>query len=239
MASKPGPGRCVHCLAYFDNRNWDHVFPKSWYPDTTPPNLAKWQIPTCYACNEAYGKLEQDLLVRIALCLDSLIPETAGIVARGLRSIDPNTAHSQNDINARHAKLVQLRGDMLLGGLTPTEGIYPNFENQWGGKAEDQGAIRVSADSIRKLTEKIVRGIHYLESKEYIEKPYAVTFFAITDEDAMEITKTLKAHGERYAREPGIEVLRILAPEDGNIAFYSITIFGKLNMYASVDCAVD
>jgi hypothetical protein len=28
-------------------RDWDHVFPISWYPDTTPPDLEKWKIPSC------------------------------------------------------------------------------------------------------------------------------------------------------------------------------------------------
>jgi hypothetical protein len=34
-----GPGKCVHCLKDVEERNSDHVFPASWYPDSTPPNL--------------------------------------------------------------------------------------------------------------------------------------------------------------------------------------------------------
>ena len=61
MAKKKlGPGKCVHCLKDVEERNSDHVFPESWYPDSTPPNLEKWQIPSCIPCNSEYGKLEQD-----------------------------------------------------------------------------------------------------------------------------------------------------------------------------------
>src|SRR5947208_16017660 len=37
-----GLGKCVHCLKDVAERNSDHVFPASWYPDSTPPNLEKW-----------------------------------------------------------------------------------------------------------------------------------------------------------------------------------------------------
>lgn len=57
MAKNPDKGKCVHCLTDPVDRNWDHMFPKSWYPDTTPENLEKWQIPSCIACNARYGKL--------------------------------------------------------------------------------------------------------------------------------------------------------------------------------------
>ena len=43
------------------------MFPKAWYPDATPKDLEKWQIPSCLDCNQRYGKIENDLLGRVAL----------------------------------------------------------------------------------------------------------------------------------------------------------------------------
>jgi hypothetical protein len=60
MAKGPGPGKCVHCLSDTVERNWDHVFPKSWYPEVTAKDLAKWQVPSCIPCNTKYGKIESD-----------------------------------------------------------------------------------------------------------------------------------------------------------------------------------
>src|SRR5580704_2378724 len=77
MAKKLGPGKCVHCLKDVDARNSDHVFPESWYPDSTPPGVEKWQIPSCIRCNSDYGKLEQDFFVKVGLCLDPFDPAWA------------------------------------------------------------------------------------------------------------------------------------------------------------------
>jgi hypothetical protein len=51
MAKKLGSGKCVHCFKDVEGRNSDHVFPASWYPDSTPPDLEKRQIPSCIPCN--------------------------------------------------------------------------------------------------------------------------------------------------------------------------------------------
>jgi len=51
-------------------RNWDHVFPESWYPQTTPSNLEKWKIPSCIRCNSALGMMEDRLLIQLAHALD-------------------------------------------------------------------------------------------------------------------------------------------------------------------------
>jgi hypothetical protein len=54
------------------------------YPDTTPENLEKWQIPSCLECNQRLGKLENDLIGRIALTLDANPPRLPLTVAADL-----------------------------------------------------------------------------------------------------------------------------------------------------------
>lgn len=58
MARPPGPGTCVHCLMEVPARNWDHVIPRSWYPDATPEDLEKWKVPSCVECNANLAALE-------------------------------------------------------------------------------------------------------------------------------------------------------------------------------------
>jgi hypothetical protein len=79
-----GPGRCVHCLKEVEERNSDHVFPESWYPDSTPPDVEKWQIPSCIPCNSEYGRLEQDFLIKVGFCLDPHDPTSASIVQKAV-----------------------------------------------------------------------------------------------------------------------------------------------------------
>src|SRR3569623_1329937 len=105
MPTKPPPdGRCVHCLKENVRRNWDHVFPRSWYPDSTPPNMEKWSMPTCHRCNSEYGSLENELLTQLAFCVDPKAAASSGILARVFRGLDPKFATNEKDALARLRK---------------------------------------------------------------------------------------------------------------------------------------
>jgi hypothetical protein len=75
-------GKCVHCLKDNVELTEDHMFPKAWYPDTTAENLEKWKIPSCLECNQRLGKLERDLIGRLALTL--LRPRTTVMPRRAM-----------------------------------------------------------------------------------------------------------------------------------------------------------
>ena len=47
----------------------DHVFPSSWYPDTTADDVQRWT-----ACNGHFGELEKKLLVFLAYCINPTKP---------------------------------------------------------------------------------------------------------------------------------------------------------------------
>ena len=79
MAKSPGPGRCVHCGKEVHVRTWDHVFPQSWYPEDSPPNIEKWKIPSCKVCNLEYSQIEEDLFITLALCIGRDAPNAKGM----------------------------------------------------------------------------------------------------------------------------------------------------------------
>ena len=167
---KPPPvGKCVHCLTDNVPRNWDHVFPKSWYPDTTPANISKWIIPSCYKCNKEYGELEQDLLMRLACCVDPKAAAFSGIYPKVLRSMDARYAPNQKEAGIRIARRNELLAEMLHGDQIPENGIYPGLGERWGRPKDAQVAMKISASSFHRLTEKIVRGIFFIEDSRYIE----------------------------------------------------------------------
>ena len=101
-------GRCVHCLRDKVELTSDHMFPQAWYPDTTPANLEKWQLPACNECNNRYSKIERDLLNRFSLALDAKHPASAGLVDAALRGMDPNAGHNEKDAAAREARLKKI-----------------------------------------------------------------------------------------------------------------------------------
>lgn len=233
MAKRPKPGKCVHCLRDPVDRSWDHVFPRSWYPDTTPPNLYKWQVPSCIPCNSALGKIEQEFLILIALCLDPHATASRGIVQRALRSINPKAAVDPTDLKARATLAQHVRSHLLPGGDVPKASIYPALGNKSGRVAGGIG-VRIPADSFRRLTEKIVRGIFFLENKTFIEPPYVVQFFALDDVGAQPARELLAQAGVTYAREPGIIVRRAVTPEDRISSIFEIEFWSQFKTHASV-----
>ena len=115
MAKKPKAGKCVHCLKDPVERNWDHVFPESWYPDTTPPNLEKWKIPSCIPCNDSLGVMEDDLFVLLAHALDPYHPGSAGLYDRAKRAIDPEAGKDERDRQARASRQRRFLQSVLVG----------------------------------------------------------------------------------------------------------------------------
>lgn len=101
MAKSAGSGKCVHCLRDVPELTWDHIFPVSWYPETTPRNIAKWKAPSCAWCNKHYGVLEQDLLICLGLCVSPYDEKSKGIAQKALRSIDPRQTKNHRDAKAR------------------------------------------------------------------------------------------------------------------------------------------
>lgn len=233
MAKNPDNGKCVHCLKDPVDRNWDHMFPKSWYPDTTPENLEKWQIPSCIACNARYGKLENDLLGRLALSLDSRNPASAGLAEKALRAVNPQAATNEGDAAARDARARKILGEMLKGQQIKTANVIPGLGERWGRMTEQQQAIKIPDGSLNAIAEKVVRGLVYREDDAFIEPPYKIECF-LDGEHAKPTKDILNKAGKVFRREPGLEIRRAVAGEDPRSALYEITLWDQLKLYATV-----
>lgn len=234
MAKPPQPQQCVHCLNFTERLNWDHVFPLSWYPDTTERNEEKWKIPSCVACNDAYGKIEKDFLLRAGLCLNHDDPACRGIRERVMRSLDPNRAKNKKDRNARMAKRKEILSELLEGGAIPQEAAYPGLGERWNRIVDYQVAIPIPADHFQRMTEKIVRGLFFIEEGKLIEPPYVVEQFALHDDAALPVRDLLRKYGHTYARPPGLTIRRAVVAEDGVSSIVEILFWRQFSSFASV-----
>jgi hypothetical protein len=95
-------------------------------------------------------------------------------------------------------------------------------------------AISIPAAFFRRITEKVVKGITYLENKRFIEPPHRIEFFALDDQGASTMREALDAYGKILAREPGIVIRRAVTPDDGVSALYEIEFWKQFKTYASV-----
>ncbi len=234
MARPPKPGKCIHCLHHSNDRNWDHVFPASWYPDTTPLNLTKWQVPSCRRCNKELGEIESEFFVLVALCLDPNNPASKSIVQKALRAMKPEYGKSAADKRARAALAKKVTARVMQGEEIPSHGIYPSLGEKWGRPPGSGMALKIPAESFRRITEKIVRGITFIENGRLIEPPHTIEFFALNAEGSKPLRDIVDTFGTTLAREPGIIVRKAVLPEDGVSAIYEIEFWKQFRTHAVV-----
>ncbi|OJU19066.1 MAG: hypothetical protein BGN84_00845 [Afipia sp. 62-7] len=210
------------------------MFPKAWYPDATPENLEKWQFPCCFECNQRYSKIEGDLLNRVALALDSKNPASAGLVDAALRAMDPHAGRDEKDAAARAAKGKKILGQMFKGEEIPQDQLMPGLGERWGRTKDEQLGVQIPRASVDAMTEKIVRGLVYREDGLFIEEPYKIDAFIVSDDGAKVPMELLEKAGKDFKREPGLEIRRATVEGDERAGLYEITFWQQFKTYAMV-----
>ncbi len=227
---KAGPGPCVHCLAHVAERTWDHLFARSWYPDTTPENLELWKFPACQPCNRAYGELEQDLLLRVGLCLDPTTVAASGIPADVLRGMDPAAAHNEQDRRAREARRQKILNETFVVGPEHTHAIIPGF----GARPNTPPiGIGIPAQSLERLVEKFARGLTYLRTGLLITPAYAIEVFVDPQQGAL-VDTLLTRFGKREERGPGVTVAHAFAKDDDATSIFAVVLWGVFHLWGVV-----
>jgi hypothetical protein len=205
--------------------------PSSWYPDTTPSDLEKWKVPSCVPCNTEHGKNEQWLLIMFGLCLDPKDPASSGIYGKAMRSIDPASGRNARDAHQRLKLRQKVLRKLKIFTKEPTEGVFPNFGLQGPARAE-MLAVPLDAKGLRKLTEKMVRGVVYVENAEFIDENYEFVISFMKNEDANFLLKIAEAGGGVIHRGPGISVTRAYLPSDKRVGVFVIEIWQRARFYA-------
>lgn len=209
------------------------MFPKAWYPDSTPPNLVRWQIPVCLKCNQQYGKLEDDLLVRLGICIDPTMAQAAGIAEKVRRALDPRKAKNPKDAAHRYKRAVKFQRLVKPLADVPQASVLRTFPRQPDWPAARYG-IQIPRPSLQALAEKISRGIFFIEDEQYIEPPYEITHHLPGEAPQDGVLDFLEQYGTVYAREPGIIVKRAVADDDRFAAVFSIEIWAQFRMFTVV-----
>jgi hypothetical protein len=158
--AKRRAGRCVHCLQQVEALTNDHLFPRSWYPKTTPPDLEKWKFPACSPCNTSYGKIEEGLRLRLAACLDPKASSSAGIWQSVLDSMNPEQARDPYDAFKRKVARQRFLREVKSADMDKyRDHLLPEIHPE---RPMGTLALHVPAKHIEKLVEKLVRGVVYL-----------------------------------------------------------------------------
>jgi hypothetical protein len=227
----------VHCTRHHEELTWDHVFPRAWYPDTTPVNVEKWKMPACRKCNREHGELEEDLLLRLGMCVPRADSKAAGISEKALRSIQPEAARNERDRAARAARRAAVLREVERLPAAPAYGLLPGFGRH---RAAPDGPVRtvhIHPDQLMKLGTKLVRGITYVTRQAFIDDAhYAIEIFVARegDQQVAEIDAMIRRLGATDDRGPGISITHAHAADDREQGLFLIEVWGRLRLHGSV-----
>ncbi len=219
-------GRCVHCLRIVAPITEDHLFPRSWYPETTPPNLAKWKFPACLECNRAYGRLEEQLRLLLAACTDPKGDSSAGIWRKAYDSISPHKARGPLDaIKRKSASKRFLQRLREVDSSAP--GQLPEIHTR---RPRGDLALLVPADDLHRFIEKLIRGTIFLTEGRYIENDQEITVSILGPEDGDPIVALLDRSGELHERGPGIRIRKAAAVDAPTNSLFVFDIWGSVSL---------
>jgi hypothetical protein len=228
MKEKSGVGQCVYCLREHVDLTEDHVFPGRWYPPTTPSNMEKWKVPACYPCNHTSGGNENDLLIRLGLCVEGADLESRFVREKALRAINPRCARGPIDLLHRLKKRASIRKDLapvaqdakardFLPGFTPGPGVDP----------KKMIRLKIDAAALKAFGGKMVRGFAYVFEKKIIRRTHAIRVFFPHEQDLEDLISQIKLGGETKSRGPGFEVSRAVAVDRPDWFITRIFIWGR------------
>lgn len=229
-------GRCTHCREPLTKSTKDHVFPSSWYPDTTPEDVQRWTAPSCESCNGHFGELEKDLLVFLACCIDPTKPAAQGLYERARRTmgigVDGLSKEEKRHREARRRKLVN---DARPYSPEVQPHIIPGLGPHPEASVSSQMQLPIKADDIHAVVKKIVRGCEYwLAGGRIVEPPYEIeVFFPTKTPEFVDQLLTAFALGPVYLG-PGLRIRRGGAHDDSLTALYELVMWDTLTLYASI-----
>lgn len=239
MSKKFNNQYCVHCLGYFEDLTEDHIFPESWYPDSTPQNMEKWVVPACFACNNKLGRIEEETYKKLALCLNGNEIAASGVSEKANRLYKPSFAKDERDKRRKEANVRKIIPDLLY-----TEKMPMGLMNNCGPDKDDHGKLLLVHISIPKLLDpfakKVVRGLEFKFRNKLIDPSVRkitiihppVGIDDMAPSEMLKLNNVLNISGAKVDRGPGFVVRRAI--DIYGTSLYHITIWGKVEIWGEV-----
>ena len=182
-------------------------------------------MPSCRRCNGEYGKLEEDLLYRMSLCLSNDEHESLGLGTRLLRALDPTRGRNPKDERIRFRKLQRLlRESHVPDGSRPIVQVSKNSSGQ---------AIPIKVGDLERVGEKIVRGMIFLHLGQIVG-PEDEVFCNALPRPEPAFDALVNRFGSVHERGPGIRVEWAKTPEKPIYGAFRITLFGQYQLRGGV-----
>jgi hypothetical protein len=226
-------GRCVHYREGATTK--DHVFPDSWYPESTPKTVQRWTVPSRRRCNGDLGEAEKKVFVRLALCVNPLKLAATGLSKKAIRSMGIG-AKDIDEVEKR--KRGALRNEVLKDARPFSEEarphVLPGLGPHPGAPTGQQIQINISANRLYQVAKKVVRGCEYwFAGGRIVEVPYEIEIFFADQANVPDIVRAFNNFSAHHFG-PGFRVRRGAAREDPWSAIYEVAIWDTLTFYATI-----
>jgi hypothetical protein len=226
-------GRRIHCGAVLATATRDHVFPHSWYPDSTPPNIQRWTAPSCAKCNHKFGAMEEMLFVRFAMCVDPRKQAASGVWNKARRALGIGV----NDLSESEKRIRKALRDEILGKVKAYDRdaephVIPGFGPHAGFPMAPQIQVEIPGAAVHEVAKKILRGCEsWLGKGRIIDPPYELEVYMVT-EAPVAILRHLRS-GPDYLG-PGCRIRRAVPVDDPMSAVYEILIWDSWKLFFSI-----
>jgi hypothetical protein len=197
------PHEVVLC-AYCGDREGDereHVFPKSWYPESTPESVQRLVVPGCHACNQRWKVVEEEFRDEFLMVISPVRAEAKGLHDKFTRSINPTFATDAEGRKHRAAKAMKILKTMTW---VPAVAGAPQetIRTPSGLFVRASPVRRVEKRVLNGVGEKLMRGLHYAKTGEVLG-PLTVHSLLVKPE-----------HGSDPTIVPVLEYLWTLPPDE-------------------------
>lgn len=161
-------GNCIFCLSRPATEK-EHVFPRSWYPSTTPPSVQYVTAPVCDVCADEFEIAERKFSFPVLMGMDPSNPDVASVMDGLRRSWQFDKAPSIRESVYRAAKLKSIARQIKYVVRPPNTPAPWRLEvpvrTPAGLLVKASPALELDHEVAVKICEKFVRGLHYNETK--------------------------------------------------------------------------
>lgn len=215
----------------------DHVFPSSWYPESTPGTVQRWTAPSCQPCNGKFGEMEKEIFVRMAMCIDPGKPAAAGLWARAKVWLGIGvTGISDEEMGHRIALRKKVFADsMPLSVNSDLQHVLPGLGPHPEAPLKDQLQVSIPEEMVAAVAMKIVRGCEYwFTNGRIIEPPYEIDLVhAIPANLPPSVTQLIDAFSGTDLGT-GLRMRRGGACDELGTAMYEIVVWDSWTFYAVI-----
>jgi len=173
-------------------------------------------------------------LWRLGLCIDPAEQASLGVTDKVIRSVKPEFAKSPKDAAARRRKLERIVRQLKIVTKLPEVGVLPNLGIIPGLEYPAIAQISIDNVALEKLGEKIIRGLTYISTEQFIGHTYSINVYILEDEKGREFVALVQTRGATHESGPGIKVSYAFTVEGGAASLWYIEIWGRLKLYGAV-----